>query len=183
MPRKALTHDLASATVRYLRINADQTTTELTAAQTRTALEVAVTPLDFGLAAQLNLSTTTYVDIPGFTMTVVAGGKYQYELLIHWEDEDADGGVGIFLNPSYPTLTKANGMRIIYTDTTETRSFSNNSIAATELYSGETGTIRVSGTFVVGGTGGTFKWQARKGVAAGTNINVFTDSRFTVRGG
>ena len=38
MPRKALTHDLASATVRYLRINADQTTTELTAAQLRVAL-------------------------------------------------------------------------------------------------------------------------------------------------
>ena len=38
MPRKALTHDLASATVRYLRINADQTTTELTAAALRTAI-------------------------------------------------------------------------------------------------------------------------------------------------
>jgi hypothetical protein len=183
MPRKNFTIDLAGSGVRFARINADQTTTELTAAQMRTALEVAGTPLDFGLAAQLDLSTTSYVDIPGFTVPVVAGGKYAYELLIHWEDEDADGGVGIFLSPSHPTLAKANGMAVVFTDATETRAFSNNSILAVELSAGEVGTIRLSGTFVAGGAAGTFKWQVRKGTSAGTNINVFTDSRFTVRGG
>lgn len=38
MPRRVLTQNLASATVRYLRINADQTTDELTAAQMLAAL-------------------------------------------------------------------------------------------------------------------------------------------------
>ena len=39
MPRKALTQDLSSATVRFLRINADQTVSELTAAQMLAAIE------------------------------------------------------------------------------------------------------------------------------------------------
>lgn len=39
MPRKAFTYDIASATVRFPRINADQTTTELTAAQFRAAIK------------------------------------------------------------------------------------------------------------------------------------------------
>lgn len=39
MPRKALTQDLAGSGIRFLRINADQSTSELTAAQALAAIE------------------------------------------------------------------------------------------------------------------------------------------------
>lgn len=55
MPRKALTQDLAGSGIRFLRINADQSTTELTAAQMLAALQV--TPYAHGV-----LSATAGID-------------------------------------------------------------------------------------------------------------------------
>ena len=63
MPRKALTHDLASATVRYLRINADQTTSELTAAQMRAAL-----------------ATNRLLVLPGGATTLYSGENFVLEI-------------------------------------------------------------------------------------------------------
>lgn len=79
MPRKALTYDLASATVRFPRINADQTTSELTAALMRTALDVPKTGVQYltanavwdGSIIVTNDATTRTLSLAGHTGALV----------------------------------------------------------------------------------------------------------------
>ena len=118
MPRKALTHDLASATVRYLRINADQTTSELTAAQMLAAL---------GRVAQVRTAnlvraTVTLANDTAFAIAVGAGETWHivYDLFVL-----EGNGAGIKCYLTWPASSEAEGAGIFFDE--------NGAVAATAL--------------------------------------------------
>ena len=108
MPRKALTHDLASATVRYLRINADQTTSELTAAQMLAAVESG-SQGRASLSSDVTRANNTLAynaDLAVLNVTLEASSRYRITYRVYLTTIDA-GGWQIAV--SYPAPTALDG--------------------------------------------------------------------------
>ncbi len=101
MPRKTITQNLAGSGVRYLRINADQTTDELTAAQMLAALGV-VTKRNATDTTRTSTTPTTDAD---FTVTLGAGETWRldYELLFL----EANSPAGTVAQLAIPASTTA----------------------------------------------------------------------------
>jgi len=93
MPRKNLTIDLAGSGVRFARINADQSASELTAADLRTALGVSPSTVT-AVSATQDSTTTTYAAITGTSVALEASSSYLLETMVSWADPDEDGTPG-----------------------------------------------------------------------------------------
>ena len=87
MPRKALTQDLAGSGVRFLRINADQSTTELTAAQMLAAIGGPIIKAGSGTTR----SSTSFATDSEFSVAVGAGETWKLDYKLFFLENNGAG--------------------------------------------------------------------------------------------